>query len=87
MPKLFFIFFLILIGLPVHGLTPPSGSNKNSLNEPANSGEFGKVFMLSLGGKIYDNIWEMTGTKKPPFRNPAYPKGKKSAQPRNLAVR
>lgn len=33
----------------------------------------GEVFILSLGGKLYDNLFVMTETPKPEKANPAYP--------------
>ncbi|MEM7426783.1 MAG: c-type cytochrome [Pseudomonadota bacterium] len=35
----------------------------------------GEVFVLSLGGKLYDNLYTMTETPKPEKANPAYPAG------------
>lgn len=36
--------------------------------------EFGEGFVISLGGKLYDDIWVTTGDKPPAGRHPAYPK-------------
>ncbi|MGI9372156.1 MAG: c-type cytochrome [Hyphomicrobiales bacterium] len=36
--------------------------------------EFGEVFVLAIGGKLYDNLWEMTATSAPTKANPAFPK-------------
>ena len=35
--------------------------------------EFGEVFVLAIGGKLYDNIWTMTATNPPETPNPAFP--------------
>ena len=37
------------------------------------NGDVGEVFVLSLGGKLYDNIFTMTEVPKPEKANPAYP--------------
>ena len=37
--------------------------------------DVGEVFVLSLGGKIYDDLWVMTGEKAPVEENPAFPLG------------
>ena len=37
-------------------------------------GEFGDQFVISVGGKLYDNLWVMTETEPPKGRNPAFPK-------------
>ncbi len=37
--------------------------------------DVGEVFVLSLGGKLYDNLYSMTETPKPAKGNPAYPSG------------
>ena len=36
--------------------------------------EFGEGFVISLGGKLYDDIWVTTGGTAPAGRHPAYPK-------------
>jgi thiosulfate dehydrogenase len=36
--------------------------------------EFGEGFVISLGGKLYDDVWVTTGGKAPAGRHPAYPK-------------
>ncbi len=36
--------------------------------------EFGEVFVLAIGGKLYDNLWEMTASSPPNGANPAFPK-------------
>lgn len=35
--------------------------------------DFGAGFVVSLGGKLYDNLWTTTDTKPPAHRNPAFP--------------
>lgn len=35
--------------------------------------EFGDAFIVSLGGKLYDNYWAGSGAVPPEMRNPAYP--------------
>ncbi len=37
--------------------------------------EFGDAFIVSLGGKLYDNWWAATATPGPAKRNPAFPPG------------
>ena len=37
-------------------------------------GEFGERFIVTLGGKLYDNLWVMTETRPPTGRNPAFPR-------------
>ncbi len=41
---------------------------------PASSEEPGEAWILSLGGKLYDNLWVVTGKPPPGIRNPDYPK-------------
>jgi thiosulfate dehydrogenase len=36
--------------------------------------KFGRVFILSLGGKLYDNLWVGTDLKAPSQRNPKLPR-------------
>ncbi len=36
--------------------------------------DFGGGFILALGGKLYDDIWTMTGVPSPPGTHPSYPK-------------
>lgn len=36
--------------------------------------EFGEGFVISLGGKLYDDVWVTTGTTPPAGSHPAYPK-------------
>ena len=35
--------------------------------------EFGDAFVVSLGGKLYDNYWAGSGANPPAMRNPAFP--------------
>ncbi len=35
--------------------------------------ELGPVFMLSVGGKLYDDLWNVLGQSVPPGRNSAFP--------------
>ncbi len=35
--------------------------------------EFGDAFVISLGGKLYDNYWAGSGSTPPAARNPAFP--------------
>jgi len=35
--------------------------------------EFGDAFVVSLGGKLYDNFWAGSGASPPEMRNPAFP--------------
>lgn len=35
--------------------------------------EFGDAFVVSLGGKLYDNYWAGSGASPPAMRNPAFP--------------
>jgi thiosulfate dehydrogenase len=35
--------------------------------------ELGPVFLLTLGGKLYDDVWLALGREPPPQRNPAVP--------------
>jgi thiosulfate dehydrogenase len=35
--------------------------------------EFGDAFVVSLGGKLYDNYWEGSGASPPAMRNPSFP--------------
>ncbi|NNJ77274.1 MAG: hypothetical protein HKP56_19190, partial [Anderseniella sp.] len=35
--------------------------------------EFGDAFVVSLGGKLYDNYWAGSGASPPTMRNPAFP--------------
>ncbi len=35
--------------------------------------EFGDAFVVSLGGKLYDNYWAGSGSAPPVTRNPAFP--------------
>ncbi len=35
--------------------------------------EFGDAFVVSLGGKLYDNYWAGSGASPPEMRNPAFP--------------
>ncbi len=35
--------------------------------------EFGDAFVVSLGGKLYDDFWEASDTAPPKRRNPAFP--------------
>jgi thiosulfate dehydrogenase len=35
--------------------------------------EFGDAFVVSLGGKLYDDFWEASDTTPPKRRNPAFP--------------
>ncbi len=39
----------------------------------AQNGRDGNAWLLSLGGKLYDNVWLETGKSPPDGRNPAYP--------------
>lgn len=38
-----------------------------------NEREFGDTFVVSLGGKLYDDFWEASDTAPPKRRNPAFP--------------
>lgn len=35
--------------------------------------EFGDAFVVSLGGKLYDDFWQASGASPPTRRNPAFP--------------
>lgn len=47
--------------------------SKQELSEEDDT-EFGEVFVLAIGGKLYDNLWTMTATSAPKGANPAFPK-------------
>ena len=44
-----------------------------SQEEKTPEDQFGPVFTLSLGGKLYDDVWAILDMPPPEGRNPAYP--------------
>lgn len=71
-------FGFLLFGLLVASAAPLESSYGQSLDEKAvledGEIEFGENFVLSLGGKMYDDIWVTTNQPFPDGANPAYPK-------------
>lgn len=54
----------------------PAGATQVTQDMPepeAREHEFGDAFVVSLGGKLYDNYWAGSGTSPPAMRNPAFP--------------
>jgi thiosulfate dehydrogenase len=43
------------------------------MSAPAQAQEPGSAWIISLGGRLYDNQWLVTGNQPPEGRNPAYP--------------
>jgi mono/diheme cytochrome c family protein len=41
--------------------------------QPGEDTELGPVFLLSLGGKLYDDLWRVLDREPPPEANPAFP--------------
>ncbi len=35
----------------------------------------GPLFLIALGGRLYDDLWDVTGIDRPAGRNPGYPAG------------
>ncbi len=70
-------FAQLIIGITLALTSLPEDAKAVSDEEKAalseNATEFGENFVLSLGGKLYDNIWVTTDTKPPSGTNPAYP--------------
>ena len=56
-----------ILGLLASAL--PSSAQKDDIKVA----DFGVGFIVSLGGKLYDNLWTATATKPPAHRNPAFP--------------
>ncbi|MCP4316712.1 MAG: cytochrome c [Hyphomicrobiales bacterium] len=50
--------------------TPTSNAQETEMKMD----EFGIGFLLSLGGKLYDNLWVTVDVDPPRYRNPAFPK-------------
>jgi thiosulfate dehydrogenase len=48
---------------------------------PAADAELGPTFLLSIGGKLYDDLWAILDKEPPPGRNPALP-GRRPAEAR-----
>ena len=71
-------FGLLLFGLVAASMTqlaPAYGQSKDEKAMLADETiEFGENFVLSLGGKLYDNTWVATNQPLPDGANPAYPK-------------
>lgn len=44
-------------------------------------GDFGEGFIVSLGGKLYDNLWAVVDTEPPGRRNPSFPGDVEMAAP------
>lgn len=59
--------FAISLGLCT--ATVPSGAQQEEIEVT----DFGAGFVVSLGGKLYDNLWAATGATPPAHRNPAFP--------------
>lgn len=64
-----------IVGLvpPVH---PPALATQVTHDKPAQKArehEFGDAFVVSLGGKLYDNYWAGSGSTPPATRNPSFP--------------
>ncbi|MYZ47409.1 hypothetical protein E4O86_06755 [Rhizobiales bacterium L72] len=52
---------------------PQPPASESDEPRPAET-ELGPVFMLTVGGKLYDDLWVVLGTAAPAGRNPAFPK-------------
>lgn len=71
--------FVMSFGLTFVGATvqkPPAHFGQLEQEREVLSGEdheFGDAFLISLGGKIYDNLWAMSEKPPPAERNPDYP--------------
>jgi thiosulfate dehydrogenase len=59
--------FAMFLGLCITAV--PSSAQQNEIEVT----DFGAGFVVSLGGKFYDNLWTATGAKPPARRNPAFP--------------
>jgi thiosulfate dehydrogenase len=63
-----------LAALLVAGLAAPIGPALAQQDQPpSDAEELGPVFLISLGGKLYDDIWIVTELVPPDGANPAYP--------------
>ncbi len=71
-------FGLLLLAITTIGMTVLTSAYGQSKDEKAiledETIEFGENFVLSLGGKLYDNTWSTTNQPFPDGSNPAYPK-------------
>lgn len=63
-------FVLIIAGLLA---AAPPGAAAQELS--GDDTEVGPIFLLSLGGKLYDDLWRVLDTLPPETRNPAIPAG------------
>ena len=65
------LFFGLVSSLPA---LATDGDDASPHPVPTQIEDFGGGFILALGGKLYDDIWVMTGVPAPPGTHPAYPK-------------
>ncbi|MGI9480853.1 MAG: c-type cytochrome [Hyphomicrobiales bacterium] len=70
---LFALFFLSVFLTPALLLGKQQDVSENQDAFSAEDAEFGEVFVLAIGGKLYDNIWTMTAINPPEKPNPAFP--------------
>jgi mono/diheme cytochrome c family protein len=73
--KVLIFTFALLIALPVSSQLfgkQQVGEQSQELFDSEDT-EFGEVFVLAIGGKLYDNLWTMTATNPPAGANPAFP--------------
>ena len=65
----------LLAGFVIACLTAAAGAASAQQQEPPpdDYAELGPVFLISLGGKLYDDLWTVTELAPPDGANPAYP--------------
>jgi mono/diheme cytochrome c family protein len=71
---LLMIFGWSLVGASIHG--PPTHFDQENLEREVLDGkqhQLGDTFIISLGGRVYDNFWVMFDENSPAKRNPDYP--------------
>lgn len=71
---------LSILSFSAFGLAAQNAQKpENPVVFSADDVEFGEVFVLSVGGKLYDNLWTMTDAPEPDIPNPDFPKNNEAA--------
>ena len=63
------VLWLVLL----HAAQCPLAASANAFEGPPADTELGPTFLLSLGGKLYDDFWRVLDWEPPGERNPAIP--------------
>ncbi len=63
---------LSLLALLTLVALPPNAALAQTIDRPVEQ-DVGEVFVLSIGGKLYDNLFVMTGIEPPKNENPKFP--------------